>query len=229
MVAGYQKVKVGMLQFPGSNCDWDLVDAYRRHFDIDVKVIWHQESDLPKLDGLLIPGGFSYGDFLRSGSLASHSTIMPAVRAFAKAGGPILGICNGFQILTESQLLPGALIQNENGKFICRSTELDPCEGVSQFHGSVAKDESLTVPIAHADGRYIIFGDDHKKLLDQGQVWFKYRKNPNGSVDDIAGVVSQNGRVFGMMPHPERATDQVMGGSTDGLHILRFFLETCSL
>jgi len=227
MVAKYQQLKIGMIQFPGSNCDWDLIDAYQRHFGITVQVIWHQETDLPKLDGLLIPGGFSFGDFLRSGCLAAHSNIMASVKTYAKKGGAILGICNGFQVLTESHLLPGALIQNDCGTFVCRGLSLSPCEGDSGYHKLISDKDSLSIPVAHADGRYVIFGDERKKLLDQGQVLFSYEDNPNGSVDSIAGVVSENGRIVGMMPHPERATDLLMGSSEDGRIILKAFLESC--
>jgi phosphoribosylformylglycinamidine synthase I len=224
---------IALVQFPGSNCDVDMVDAFKRHFGLNLKLVWHSEKTLPKVEGVILPGGFSYGDYLRSGALASHSPIMSAVKTFAKAGGPVMGICNGFQILTESQLLPGALLRNSHRKFVCKYVNLQAGSGDSGYHRALYG-KVLKVPVAHGEGRYYISPDGLKKLQDQGQVLLRYvnddgktslESNPNGAIDNIAGIVSENGRVMGMMPHPERATDQVMGGSADGLIIIEAFLS----
>ena len=217
---------IGLVQFPGSNCDMDVVDALQRHFNIKATLVWHTEATLPALDAVILPGGFSFGDYLRSGALASHSPVMAAVKGFAKKGGPVIGICNGFQILTESHLLPGALLRNAGRKFICEYVTLKAGTGDSAYQRTLQGRE-LKVPIAHGEGRYVIDSDGLKHLHDKGQVAFRYHgKNPNGSLDDIAGIVSDNGRVMGLMPHPERATDAVMGGSEDGLGILQAFLAS---
>ena len=216
---------VGLVQFLGSNCDWDCLDGLQRHFGIRVHTIWHSETQLPKIDGLILPGGFSYGDFLRSGGLAAHTHIIESVKKFADKGGAILGICNGFQVLTESHILPGALLKNVSGKFICNEQVLTVGEGGSRYHDALQGREHR-IPIAHGDGRYFIDDAGLRQLRDNGQILFRYRDNPNGSVDDIAGVVSKNGRVLGMMPHPERAMEALLG-SEDGKAIWRTFLEGC--
>lgn len=223
----YNQTRIGLVQFLGSNCDQDCVDAFKRHYAIDLIPIWHTEQSLPKLDGLILPGGFSYGDALRSGSLASHTKIMSAVRDFVSKGGSVLGICNGFQILTESHLLPGALLQNASGKFICTYTDLLLGGGSSGYHKALAGKGPFRVPIAHGEGRYFAPEDDLKALEDNGQILFRYENNLNGSLDAIAGIISKNGRVMGMMPHPERATDTLLGGSDLGLPILNAFLDSC--
>lgn len=224
---------IALVQFPGSNCDVDMVDAFQRHFGLNLKLVWHTESSLPKVEGVILPGGFSYGDYLRSGALASHAPIMGAVKSFAKAGGPVMGICNGFQILTESHLLPGALLRNDHRTFVCKYVSLQAGAGDSAYHRHLGQ-RLIKVPIAHGEGRFYIDPIGLKKLQDQGQVFVRYAQddghispvsNPNGAVDNIAGIVSENGRVMGMMPHPERATDLVMGGSADGLAILEAFLS----
>jgi phosphoribosylformylglycinamidine synthase len=209
---------IGLVQFPGSNCDMDVVDALERHFHLPTKLVWHTEASLPPLDAVILPGGFSFGDYLRSGALASHSPVMAAVKDFAKKGGPVIGICNGFQVLTESHLLPGALLRNNSRKFICEYVTL-------KAYQAGLKGKELRIPIAHGEGRYFIDDAGLKRLKDNDQVAFRYHgHNPNGSLDDIAGIVSDNRRVLGLMPHPERATDEVMGGSKDGLAILEAFL-----
>lgn len=219
--------KVGLVQFPGSNCDVDLIDAMQRHFQIKVEPIWHTEAQLPQVDAVLLPGGFSYGDYLKSGALAAHSPIMAAVKSFVQRGGAVMGVCNGFQVLTESRLLPGALLRNQSRQFVCRFVDLRAVEGPSAYQ-TVTKGKTLKVPVAHGEGRYYNTADGLKRLKDNGQVVFRYVDNPNGAVEDIAGIVSENGRVFGMMPHPERATDELMGGSKDGLTILEAFLASFS-
>ncbi len=228
------KDRVGLLQFPGSNCDQDCIDSFKNYFNIDLVKIWHGESSLPKIDGLIIPGGFSYGDYLRGGSLASHSPLMSDVATFVKNGGAVLGICNGFQILTESHLLPGILLRNDKQKFVCRYTNLKLGEGDSIYHKKLAN-KSLRIPVAHGEGRYFCSQDELKNLQDSGRVVFRYvdddgqttdSANPNGSLNHIAGICSENGRVLGMMPHPERACDQLLGGSDDGKLILETFLAS---
>lgn len=216
-------LSIGIMQFPGSNCDVDCMDALGRHFDIDAKPLWHDLRALPKLDGVVIPGGFSFGDYLRSGALAAHAPIMAEVIKFANRGGAVLGICNGFQILVESKLLPGVLLQNFSRRFICNQVSL------VDHQNSVLK-----MPVAHGEGRYWIDEYGLAKLEEKGSIAYQYvdsngglsaSANPNGSVANIAGIFSENKKVLGLMPHPERATDQIMGGSSDGLIVLREFLE----
>lgn len=228
------KPTVGLIQFPGSNCDADCVDALRRHFGIKTQLVWHTETSLPKLDAIILPGGFSYGDYLRSGALASHSPVMAEVKAFVKKGGPVMGICNGFQILTESHLLPGALLRNNTRKFNCRYVALRGESG-SSVYSSMLANKTLSIPIAHGEGRYYIDNTGLARLKDKGQIVFRYSSNegvvseasnPNGSLENIAGIASENGRVFGLMPHPERATDTVTGGSNDGLLIWQAFFAS---
>lgn len=218
--------KVGLVQFLGSNCDQDCIDAFARNFNINLKLIWHTETSLPPLDGLILPGGFSYGDFLRSGALAAHTRIMGAIRQFADKGGAIIGICNGFQILTESRILPGALIRNNNSQFVCETSELEVSQGKSGYHKALAG-QTYKIPIAHGEGRYYIDSEGLKRLQDNGQIIFRYNHNPNGSVDNIAGIVSENGRILGMMPHPERAALNLFGSNDDGIKIMQAFLDSC--
>jgi phosphoribosylformylglycinamidine synthase len=218
--------RIAIVQFPGSNCDFDLFDVFSRHFGINALGVWHQEAILPKVDGVVLPGGFSYGDYLRSGALAAHSPIMQAVKGFADKGGWIMGICNGFQVLTESHLLPGALLRNSHRKFICREVSLAVGAGDSVYQKALPG-KKLKMPVAHGEGRYYIDQEGLNKLHGEGRVAFRYAgENPNGAVDDIAGILSANGRVMGMMPHPERATDELVGGSADGLQILKAFLSS---
>lgn len=232
--AGAGRAKVALVQFPGSNCDMDCVDVFRRHYGINLDLVWHTETSLPPTDAVILPGGFSYGDYLRSGALASHSPIMAAVKAYAGKGGPVAGICNGFQILTESHLLPGALLRNAGRRFICKYVTLAPGGGRTTYQATLGAKLSR-IPIAHGEGRYYIDPAGLARLKDEGQIAFRYvddagsataEANPNGSLDNIAGIVSANGRVLGMMPHPERATDEVLGGSADGLAIWEAFLAS---
>lgn len=228
-------IRVGLIQFPGSNCDADCIHAFQRYLDVSLLPVWHQESELPpSLDALILPGGFSYGDYLRGGALASHARIMPEIKQFASRGGAIIGICNGFQILTEMGLLPGVLLKNRNGQFICQTANLAVGPGPSVYQKQLAA-RVLQVPIAHGEGRYFLAADQLKRVEAEGQVVFRYANeqgevldsvNPNGSSCNIAGLVSGNGKILGMMPHPERATDRLVGGSDDGLAILKAFLES---
>ena len=225
--------RIGLIDFPGSNCDRDCTDAFDRHLGIKLIPVWHTEHALPQVDAVLLPGGFSYGDYLRSGALAAHSPIMGAVKQFVSKGGPALGICNGFQILTESHLLPGALLRNRSRRFICKFVTLAVGSGNSVYQKQLGA-KVLRLPIAHGEGRYYIDDAGLRRLQDHGQIAFRYanatgqandESNPNGAVDNIAGIVSENGRVMGLMPHPERATDQLLGGSVDGLAVLDTFLS----
>jgi phosphoribosylformylglycinamidine synthase I len=227
------QTRIGLVQFPGSNCDADCVDAIKRLFAIDVQLVWHEATELPSLDGLILPGGFSYGDYLRGGALASCSRIMPAIKTFAAKGGPIIGICNGFQVLTESHLLPGILMKNAHQKFICEQVHLKVAAGHSGYHQRL-EGQLYKVPIAHGEGRFYVSEPELARLQDKGQILFQYAStqgevssetNPNGAVANIAGIVSENGRILGMMPHPERATDPLLG-SNDGKRILEAFLAT---
>ena len=217
--------RVGIVQFPGSNCDFDCFHAFRKRFGIELISIWHTETTLPAIDRLILPGGFSYGDYLRGGALASHSPIMQDAKRFAAAGGAILGICNGFQILTEAHLLPGVLLKNASRKFICRQSELVVASGHSPYHKALAG-LALRLPIAHGEGRYYAEPETLERLRAKGQVLLRYADNPNGALDAIAGIVSDNGRVMGLMPHPERAVDSLLGGSEDGTKLLEAFLAS---
>lgn len=205
-------VRAGVLVFPGSNCDRDLAKALER-FGIDVTMVWHKETALPdRLDLVAIPGGFSFGDYLRCGAIAANSPIMRDVVRFAEAGGHVLGICNGFQVLVETGLLPGALMRNSGLRFICRTETLVVATEASPFTSAYAKGQRIQVPIAHHDGNYVATPEIIERLKSEDRVAFRYAETPNGAMDDIAGVLSANRRVLGMMPHPERAVDERHGG-----------------
>ncbi len=211
-------MKVAVLQFPGSNCDQDALKALREDVGVQAEYVWHNDGSLSGFDAVFVPGGFSYGDYLRCGAMASRSAIMQETIRFANEGRPVIGACNGFQILTESGLLPGALLKNERQKFICKNVELEAVNQTSIWTSGVNK--TISLPIAHGEGRYVIDTDGLKRLQEQNQIAFRYVENPNGSVDNIAGVVNEKGNVLGLMPHPERATKELLGGN-DGLLILR--------
>jgi phosphoribosylformylglycinamidine synthase I len=210
-------MKAAVITFPGSNCDRDMYETIQNFTSSDVKKIWHADTELPSgLDLIAIPGGFSYGDYLRSGAMSAKSPIMSEVIKAAKAGVYILGVCNGFQILTESGLLPGTLMRNKNLKFICKSAELKVENSSSDFTKSYKENQLIEIPVAHHDGNFFASDDVLKSIEDNGQVAFRYANdNPNGSLNDIAGIFSDNKRILGMMPHPERAVDKNTGG-TDG-------------
>ena len=232
------RFRVALIQFPGSNCDQDCVDVLQQHFQINPQLVWHQQNELPKVDAVILPGGFSYGDYLRGGCLASHSPIMKPVKEYGAKGGPIIGICNGFQILTESQLLPGALLPNDSKKFVCEQVTLKAPPGSTPLQKVLSAGEAqFQVPVAHGEGRYYIDQQGLARLWGEGLVAFQYSNkrgqpvveaNPNGSVDHIAGIVSPDGRILGMMPHPERAADRRTELGTDGLRVLTaFFNQAC--
>ena len=205
-------MKVGVLVFPGSNCDRDIAVAFER-IGAAVTMVWHKETSLPdQLDVIAIPGGFSFGDYLRCGAIAARSPISKALVDFAHRGGYVLGICNGFQILTETGLLPGALMQNAKLKFLGKSTDLIVSTTESAFTHRYVQGQSISIPIAHHEGNYSANPETLKTLIDNDRIAFRYKDNPNGASEDIAGILSENRRVLGMMPHPERAVDAALGG-----------------
>jgi phosphoribosylformylglycinamidine synthase len=209
-------MKAAVIVFPGSNCDRDLAVAFEQA-GADVTMVWHKDTALPEgIDMVGVPGGFSFGDYLRCGAIAANSPICQSLIKHAERGGYALGVCNGFQILTETGLLPGALRRNAGLKYICRTVGLEVASADTAFTCGYSKGDVVNVPIAHHDGNYFVTDEKLAQLRDEDRVAFTYTDNPNGSVADIAGVVSKNRRVLGMMPHPERAADTGHGG-TDGV------------
>jgi phosphoribosylformylglycinamidine synthase len=211
---------VGIIVFPGSNCDRDVAWALEGCLGIPVRFLWHEERDLSGLEAIVLPGGFSYGDYLRCGAIARFAPVLEEVRAFAERGGPVLGICNGFQVLTEMGLLPGALTRNRDLHFLCQSSPLEVRPGPCRWLGAYAAGERISLPIAHGEGRYQVDGDQLEALEDQGCVVLRYGTNPNGSLGDVAGLTNPAGNVLGLMPHPERACDPLTGG-IDGRRLLQ--------
>ena len=219
-------MRSAVVVFPGSNCDRDLVDALSAHSDRPCSMIWHKDTSLPlDIDIIFIPGGFSFGDYLRCGAIAANSPIMASIINFAKKGGYVVGICNGFQVLTESGLLSGTLMRNSQLTFICKEQSLiiNNSETIMTKHFS--KFEEITLPIAHHDGNYYADTETIKELEDNGQILFRYNGNPNGSKNQIAGIMSSNQRVFGIMPHPERSVDESLG-TTHGSRIFKSITES---
>jgi phosphoribosylformylglycinamidine synthase len=212
-------MKIGVVVFPGSNCDHDAWYAVTHNLGHKADFIWHDSSQLGEVDAVILPGGFSYGDYLRCGAIAKFSPVMTAVKKFAAEGGLVLGVCNGFQILVESGLLPGALLRNRSLRFVCREVRMRVESTNSPFTAAAKKGQILRVPVAHGEGCY--FADDRTldRLEAEDRVMLRYVDNPNGSVRDIAGILSEGRNVAGLMPHPERAADVLMG-STDGRVIL---------
>jgi len=217
------KPKFGVVIFPGSNCDYDAYYALRKIFDFDVSFLWHKETDLKGCDVIILPGGFSYGDYLRTGAIARFSPIMNSVINFAKEGGFVMGICNGFQILVEAGLLPGVLLRNKSLKFICKDVYLSVVNNDTPFTRGISK-KVLKIPIAHGDGNYFADEETVKSLIENNQIVFKYsspdgdideKYNANGSLMNIAGIINKERNVLGMMPHPERSCDAILG-KTDG-------------
>lgn len=226
-------MKFGVVVFPGSNCDADCYHAIQDGLGEEAAYIWHKESRVQGFDALILPGGFSYGDYLRCGAIARFSPIMPAVIDFARQGGPVIGICNGFQILLEAGMLPGAMLRNRSLKFICRNTELKVRSTDTPFTGSFARDEIIRMPIAHGEGNYYCDPETLKQLQEEDRIIFTYcdrggeetpAANPNGSLLNIAGICSQGRNVLGMMPHPERHADRLLGGQ-DGLRLFVSMLD----
>ena len=217
-------MKFGVIVFPGSNCDHDAFYAVSGNLGQKAEYIWHDSHTLGSVDAVILPGGFAYGDYLRCGAIAKFSPVMQAVKRFAADGGLVLGVCNGFQILVEAGLLPGALVRNAGLKFICRDVHLRVETTNSPFTNAGERGEILRVPIAHGEGCY--YADDHTldELQGEDRIVFRYLDNPNGSVRDIAGILNRRRNVMGMMPHPERATEPLMG-STDGLTVFESMLR----
>lgn len=213
-------MKFGVIVFPGSNCDHDAWFAVNHNLGHRAEFIWHDSATLGDIDAVILPGGFAYGDYLRCGAIAKFSPVMAAVRKFAADGGLVLGICNGFQILVEAGMLPGALIRNRNLKFICREVRLRTETLDSPFTAAAQPGQILRIPIAHGEGCYVADERTLDELEAEDRVAFRYVENPNGSMRDIAGILNARRNVMGLMPHPERATEPLMG-SSDGLVILR--------
>ena len=217
-------MKFGVVLFPGSNCDADAVHVLKEVLGQPTVELWHKDRDLQGCETIIIPGGFSYGDYLRCGAIARFSPIMEEVSRHAASGGKVLGICNGFQILTEAGLLPGVLLRNASLKFICQEVELQVINADTPFTDGMKNGDLLKMPIAHAEGNYFIEDEGLERLEGNGQVVFRYRNNPNGARNDIAGIVNERRNVLGMMPHPERAAESVLG-SADGLKLFMSLLN----
>lgn len=220
-------MKYGVVTFPGSNCDYDAYSAAKHVMGEETNFLWHKSTDLMGSDVIILPGGFSYGDYLRAGAISKFSPIMDEVMKFAKNGGIVIGICNGFQVLTECGLLPGALIRNKHLRFSCKFVNLKVINNQTPFTNVCKTGDVLKIPIAHGEGNYYHFNDDIKKLEDNNQIVFRYcdengnitdSANPNGSINNIAGICNAEGNVLGMMPHPERAVEDILG-SIDGLRV----------
>ncbi|MFZ4507838.1 MAG: phosphoribosylformylglycinamidine synthase subunit PurQ [Fimbriimonas sp.] len=224
-------MKVAVIRFPGSNCDQDAFHSLREDLGIDADYVWHEATSLAGFDGVFLPGGFSYGDYLRCGAMAARAPVMAEVRRFAEEGRPIIGACNGFQVLTESGLLPGALLLNSAQKFLCQDVYLRVETNRSPWTANV--DSILRIPIAHGEGRYVCDEETLRRLEGENQIAFRYVSpegelthewNPNGATSAIAGVLNEAGNVLGLMPHPERASRALLG-SVDGLKVLTGFLQ----
>lgn len=218
-------MKFAVLVFPGSNCDIDMYHAIKDELGEEVEYVWHTATDLSGFDGVLVPGGFSYGDYLRCGAMANQSNIMTEVKKAADAGKPVLGVCNGFQILTEAGLLPGALLRNKNLKFMGRTVQLKVNNNNTLFTNQYEPSQIINIPIAHGEGNYYCDEETLQKLKNNNQIVFTYSgENPNGSLEDIAGIINERGNVLGMMPHPERAVDALVGGA-DGLAVFKSIVK----
>ncbi len=227
------KVKFGIVVFPGSNCDHDAYYVAKKVLENDAEFLWHKDSDLKNSDVIVLPGGFSYGDYLRTGSIARFSPIMESVIDFAEKGGTVIGICNGFQILLEAGLLPGVMLKNESLKFICKDVYLSVERNDTKFTKSLDK-KNISIPIAHAEGNYFADDKDLEELEKNNQVVFRYSSdtgavneifNPNGSRNNIAGIINKRGNVLGMMPHPERCADSILH-KTDGTGIFKSIIDS---
>ena len=217
-------MKFGVIVFPGSNCDHDCFHVVDKVLKQPVEYVWHKETKLKDFDCLIIPGGFSYGDYLRCGAIARFSLIMEEVIKFANKGGLVIGICNGFQVLLEAGLLPGAMLRNKNLHFICKFVELKVENTDTPFSSGYKKGQMVRIPIAHNEGNYYIDDKGLAELKKNNQIVFRYVDNPNGAVDDIAGLVNEKGNVLGMMPHPERASEEKLT-SGDGLIVWESILK----
>ncbi len=230
-------MKFGVVVFPGSNCDEDMVYVLRDVMGKEVVKLWHKDTDLQGCDFIVLPGGFSYGDYLRSGAIARFSPIMEKVIEHANNGGYLMGICNGFQILTEAGLLPGALLRNENRKFICKNVYLKPANNTTLITQTLSTEKAYKIPIAHGEGSFYAAAEVIEKLEANNQVIFRYcsedgivnkESNPNGSLNNIAGICNETRNVFGMMPHPERCADPILG-NTDGKALFESILSSVNV
>ena len=228
--------RFGVVVFPGSNCDHDAYHAVKHVMGQDVRFLWHKESDLDGADAIILPGGFSYGDYLRCGAIARFSPIMKEVVRFANAGGHVMGVCNGFQILCEAGLLPGALLRNASLRFVCREVHLRAENTDTAFSNALTAGQVLTIPVAHGEGNYYTDQSALEELEARSQVVFRYcsadgaltpESNPNGSLNNIAGIVNRTGNVFGMMPHPERSMETLLG-SDDGIGVFQSVIQALS-
>jgi phosphoribosylformylglycinamidine synthase I len=213
-------MKVAVVVFPGSNCDHDAWYAVSHNLGHQAEFVWHDSSSLNQADAVILPGGFSYGDYLRCGAIAKFSPVLQAVKRFAAEGGPVLGICNGFQVLTEAGLLPGALVRNSSLRFVCRSVPLEVVTVDSIFTSRALKGQKLRLPVAHGEGCYVADDRTLDQLATEDRIVLRYSENVNGSMRNIAGILNESRNVMGMMPHPERAADPLLG-NTDGLVILQ--------
>jgi phosphoribosylformylglycinamidine synthase subunit PurQ / glutaminase len=219
-------VRVGVVLFPGTNCELDVAWAVEQ-LGADSEMLWHADATVRDVDAVVIPGGFAHGDYLRTGAIARFSPVMNAVTEFAASGGPVVGICNGFQVLTEAGLLPGALQKNVGLTFICQTVELRVETSASVLTGLASPGDVLRVPINHFEGNYVCDPDTLRRLRGEDRVVLRYVDNPNGSLDDIAGIANETGNVVGLMPHPERASDAMIG-SDDGVVLLRSLLAAAA-
>lgn len=231
------KIKFGVVVFPGSNCDHDAYHVAKHVMGHDAEFIWHKETDLRGADVIILPGGFSYGDYLRTGAIARFSPVMREVVRFANNGGTVIGICNGFQVLLEAGLLPGAMLRNRSLRFVCKFIYLKVENATTRFTSECTKGDVLKIPVAHGEGNYFASDDVVKSLEDNEQVVFRYcepngsitdESNPNGSLHNIAGIVNTEGNVLGMMPHPERASESELG-SADGKKIFESLIHSVVL
>jgi phosphoribosylformylglycinamidine synthase len=217
-------VRFAVIVFPGSNCDVDMFHAIQDELGEQVEYVWHDSESLDEFDGILLPGGFSYGDYLRTGAIARFSNVMKEVIKAAEAGKPVLGVCNGFQILLEAGLLPGAMRRNESLSFICKPVELKVENNQTMFTNEYSNGETIVIPVAHGEGNYYCDEETLARLNENNQIVFTYSQNPNGSLADIAGIINEKGNVLGMMPHPERAVDELLGGA-DGLKMFQSIVK----
>ena len=217
-------MKFAVIVFPGSNCDLDMYHAIKDELGEEAEYVWHDTHNLSGYDGILLPGGFSYGDYLRAGAIARFSGVMDEVRKAAEAGKPVLGVCNGFQILTEAGLLPGMLMRNKDLKFTCRTVSLKVENAHTLFTNEYKEGEEIRIPVAHGEGNYYCDDATYQHLKDNNQIVFTYAEDFNGSRNNIAGIINDRGNVLGMMPHPERAVSDLIGG-TDGLPLFRSIVK----
>lgn len=219
------KAKIGVVVFPGSNCDHDAYNVCKHILNADTKFLWHKDGSIEDRNVIILPGGFSYGDYLRCGAISRFSSIMTDVVRFANNGGIVMGICNGFQVLCESGLLPGALLRNENLKFICKTVSLKVENNKSIFTGKYDIKENINIPIAHGEGNYYCDDNTLSELISNNQILFSYNENPNGSMNNIAGIQNKSRNVLGMMPHPERASEKTLGND-DGKRLFESVIES---